>query len=393
MGSGPGSGSGSGSGSGGDQDAQPAWDGAPISSAISLDASYAVQVAYESDVRVNGVAAGDLDPTVPGDEIVAVDHLGRVHVIARVRGKFRHDLIATTGGELVQVAVGDLLPSVPGDEIVAVGVSKGTEDDPGAGIIRVFHRDGSGGWRETSYLTPGLVHGVAVGTVGLLPADSFVCAGFFRQVLVGNLTMKVKGGGIAMGIGAIDLPRVGNVKGVALTEEGFVLATDDGHSIEYTAALGEILPRRPVQHGSPLARVGYAKEIGMLFADNDGYLRVTSPVLAEGDSPTESILERAKQRLRGAIFVDIDPNNPGLEACSAGYDGRVRVVGLNRVEQKQLDLPGQPVTIGWKGEVRYVARDSGKLHHLAKGEIDGIGTCLISCGYSGDVLLIHRQDG
>lgn len=374
-----------------------AWGGAPISEATSLDSNYAVVAAYKSDVRVNGVAAGELDPDHPGDEIVAVDHVGRVHIIARVDDAFGHATIATAsatgGGELVQVAVGDLLPSAPGqpavDEIVAVGAYAGTEDDPGPGIIRVFYRGVDGTWTETSYVTPGLVHAVTVGDVGLAEGEQFVCAGFFRQALVGSLTTEVRGGGVALGIGAVDLPEIGNVKGVALTDEGFVLAADDGQSVEVVIAPGEFRPRAPVQHGSSLARVGFSKDVGVLLADNDGFLRVIS----QGEQPTSSILERSEQRLRGAVFLDIDPTSAGLEACSAGYDGRVRVVALHRVEDPQLDLPDQAEAVAWEGDVTYVARDSAKLHHLSSGNLAGIGACLISCGYSGDVLLIHRKDG
>ncbi len=359
-----------------------------ISESAALDASYAVRTAYASDVRVNGVAAGDLDPTAPGDEIVAVDRLGRVHVITKLGDEFKSAEIAATGGELVQVAVGNLLSDVPGDEIVAVGAYTGTEDDDGPGVVRVFYRNSAGTWMESTYTAPALVHGVAVGTWGADGADSFVCAGFFQQALVGTLHLEADGSGVAMGVGALDLPRTGNAKGVAMTPNGFVLACDDGQSVEFEKGADGFKYKSPVEHGSALARVDYDPTMGLLLGDNDGFLRIVS---SDAQSST-TILERSKQRLRGALFVDIDPTNAGLEACSAGYDGRIRVVRLNRVEKKELDLPGQPVSMGWSGEVRYVARDSAKLHHLGTGQLDGMGTCLISCGYSGDVLLIHRQD-
>ena len=360
-------------------------DSGPISSPAVLHASYAIVPALESDVRVNGVATGDLDPSVPGQEIVAVDLLGRVHIATREGDGFRHDMIATTGGELVQVAVGDLVPSIPGDEIVAVGAESGTEDDPGPGAVRIYHR-GKGGWQETTYLAPSLVHAIAIGPLRNGEAPSLVCAGFFQQALIG--TMSPTGdGGVRLQMAALDLPPVGNAKGLALTEAGFVMACDDGHTVEFVATPEGFSHRSPVPHGSPLARIAYDSEIGVLICDNDGFLRV----FPLGDRPSSKILERAKQRLRGAVLVDIDPNNEGKEACSAGYDGFVRVVGLNRVEKKQLDLPGQPVSRGWDGDLRYVARDSAKLHHLAAADIDGLGTCLVSCGYSGDVLLIYRQ--
>lgn len=364
----------------------------PISEPAVLDASYAIRTAYASDVRVNGVAAGDLDPDSPGDEIVAVDRLGRVHVITNPGGEPTHQMIAATGGELVQVAVGNLLAEAPGDEIVAVGAYSGTEDDDGPGVVRVFYRDGAGDWQGIDYVAPALVHGVAVGPLSHSNStgpESFVCAGFFHQALVGNVYPAKDGSGVGMGVGALDLPRVGNVKGVAMTTAGFVLACDDGQSVQFTSGPKGFRPGVPIEHGSALARVSYDAEMGLLLADNDGFLRIVSPDTAS----STTVLERSKQRLRGALFVDIDPSNAGLEACSAGYDGRIRVVRLNRVEKKELDLPGQPVTMGWSGEVRYVVRDSAKLHHLATGDIAGVGTCLISCGYSGDVLLIHRQDG
>ena len=305
-------------------------------------------------------------------------------------------MIATTGGELVQVAVGDLMPSVPGDEIVAVGAESGTEDDDGPGAIRIFHRGAGDGWVETTYLAPSLVHAIAIGPLRSGESASFVCAGFFQQALIGRLVPSADSGadlvagskGVSLSMAALDLPPVGNAKGLALTTEGFVMAFDDGHTVEFVATPEGYSHRSPVPHGSPLARIAYDPEVGVLLCDNDGFLRV----FPLGERQGSKVLERAKQRLRGAVFVDIDPKNEGVEACSAGYDGLVRVVDLNRIETKQLDLPGQPVTQGWDGRLRYVARDSAKLHHLTSGDIDGFGTCLITCGYSGDVLLIHRQD-
>ena len=358
----------------------------PISSPIVLDASYGIEPAFESDVRVNGVATGDLDPSTPGDEIVAVDRLGRIHVMTREGDGFRHDMVATTGGELVQVATGDLLPSVPGDEFVAVGAQSGTEDDEGPGVVRIYHRGSSGNWVETTYLAPSLVHAIAVGPIRPGGAASLVGGGFFEQALIGTMSVGT-GGEPRLGMGVLDLPQVGNAKGVALTDDGFVMAFDDGHTVEFVATEEGYSHRSPVSHGSPLARVAFDPEVGVLLCDNDGFLRV----FPLGDQPSTEILERAKQRLRGAVLVDIDPQNPGLEACSAGYDGLVRVIGLNRVEEKQLDLPGQPVTQSWDGDLRYVARDSAKLHHLSAATIEGYGTCLVSAGYSGDVLLIYRQ--
>ncbi|WP_145205397.1 hypothetical protein [Planctomycetes bacterium Poly30] len=43
----------------------------------------------------------------------------------------------------------------------------------------------------------------------------------------------------------------------------------------------------------------------------------------------------------------------------------------------------------WTGDVREIARDSAELRDLASGDFEGLGTSLVTCGASGNVLVIH----
>ena len=61
--------------------------------------------------------------------------------------------------------------------------------------------------------------------------------------------------------------------------------------------------------------------------------------------------------------------------ATAGYTGEV--VTLRRRKD------------GWQTEV--VAVDDGRLHHLAAGDIEGIGPCLVTCGYSGRLLVAYPR--
>ena len=171
----------------------------PISRPAVLAEGWALDVAHEGDVRINGVACGEFDTELAGDEIVSVDKLGRIRLLGRRDGGFGPLELPwplpmegisgsrEPGGELVQVAAGDLDPEAPGDEIVAVGVLRGGEDDGEPGLVRVLSRSGPGGaWREQRFVTPGLVHAIAVGDV--LPAREgleVLFAGFFGEALVG----------------------------------------------------------------------------------------------------------------------------------------------------------------------------------------------------------------
>ena len=118
-----------------------------------------------------------------------------------------------------------------------------------------------------------------------------------------------------------------------------------------------------------LARVDVGPSGDVLISANDGNMRV----IVDGDV---EYVECSNEPMRGAVFADVDFWHAGVEMATAGYDGRVLVFSR--------EVTG--------GEVRYtitsVARDTDKFHHLAAGELEGLGEVLVACGYSGRVIVV-----
>ena len=365
----------------------------PISRPAVLAEGWALDVAHEGDVRINGVACGEFDAELAGDEIVSVDKLGRIRLLGRRDGGFGPLELPwplpmegisgsrEPGGELVQVAAGDLDPGATGDEIVAVGVLRGGEDDGEPGLVRVLSRSGPrGAWRELRFVTPGLVHAVAVGDV--LPGRDgleVLFAGFFGEALVGYIDPESG----ALLVDAIGATHTGNAKGACLVDDGFVLACDDGQTFRYRRGeAGEWQLAHTCDFGATLARIAAFQGTDYAVCGNDGSFTLHQ---RRGDRSGRTALHQVDNRLRGALFVDIDVEAAGAEACTAGYDGEIRVVRLISRSAAGEAFPR------FSTSKKSVARDTAKIHHLASGTFDGIGTALVSCGYSGDILVTYPR--
>ena len=370
----------------------------PISTPALLESGWVMQVAYDGQTRINGVACGELDPDAPGDEIASVDRSGRMRVLRWTGTEFEEAFDATRipvvgevgldvpGGELVQVAVGDLDGNSPGDEIVAVGMARGGEDDGGPGLVRYFARTGEeDSWVERRFVTPALVHAIAIGD--LQPdrvGDEFVFAGFFGTALIGYVDASTG----ALLIDETGAAHQGGAKGACTMPNGFVLACDNGETVRYRRAQSGWERGRVVQHGAPLARIAQFEDTdAFAVCANDGTFRLWQGV---GGGAITTFFVRAENRLRGAIIHDVDPKSPGVEAATAGYDGEIRVVRLNE-ETPAGEVPEggrENAPLQLSTSATSVARDTAKIHHLAVGDFAGIGTALVSCGYSGDVLVV-----
>ncbi len=370
----------------------------PLSIPAVLDAGWGLSTVFQGDARINGVACGELDPGSPGEEIVAVDQRGAVRAFRRAGEGFEPMDLGTAAarnmGELVQVICADLVPSAPGDEIIAVGMLEGGEDDGGRGIVRVFARDpmASGGWVEAHQVTPALVHAVAAGDVDpSRPGHELVVAGYFGAARLLGLVATEEGLSVEDLSAAHDLDHQGNAKGACTTTGGFALACDDGGLVEFTRGQDGALSvhgRRDL--GATLARIASFPGDGVVVCDNAGLLRVIERGAGGQLNGPVTGLERADNRLRGAVVADLVPEDEGVEVATAGYDGVIRVVTLENMEIRWVDNPERAARPGFTSSKRSVARDSAKLHHLTVGEIDGLGLCLVSCGYSGSVLVVHR---
>ncbi len=369
----------------------------PLSIPAVLNAGWELSTVFRGDTRINGVACGELDPDTPGDEIVAVDQRGAVRAFRRSGDGFEPlDLgpaVSRNMGELVQVICADVVPSAPGDEIIAVGMLEGGEDDGGRGLVRVFSRSPMGdGWSEARLVTPALVHAVTAGDVDpQRPGQEVVVAGYFGSARLLGVSLAGEELTVEDLSSVHDLGHEGNAKGACPTAGGFALACDDGGLVEFIRGEGGTLsPYGRRDLGATLARIAPFPGDGVVVCDNGGMLRV---IERNGDGQLKgalTVLERADNRLRGAVVADLVPGDDGVEVATAGYDGVIRVVTLERVEIRSMDHPDRAARTGLISSKRSVARDSAKLHHLTTGVIDGLGLCLVSCGYSGSVLVVHR---
>jgi hypothetical protein len=106
-------------------------------------ATWDAVVAWQGDAAVERIRAGRPDPADPKLELVGVDQAGTV-VLVRFDGATpRSEVIYRHGAELTGVAVGDVDPSVAGEEVYVGGYAGGKG------------RDGTGGAVVQIVLTPG----------------------------------------------------------------------------------------------------------------------------------------------------------------------------------------------------------------------------------------------
>lgn len=345
-------------------------------------------VAHVGDTRLSGVACGDIDPASPGDELIAVGDLGQI-VYARCRaGVFESSVVEATGGELLQVAVGDVDRARPGAEVVTVGVLTGAEDDGAEGVAWLLARRPDGTFERTElFRTGALLHAVVIADLDpRAPGNEVALAGFTREV---TLLARVDGAFVPRTIATLP----GNAKGLAATANGLVVACDDGSLLLLArptdaAGDGAWTVARSWQQNAPLARV--ATRAGeLLVCSNDGVLNLHQTAGGGGFSRTTTCLQ-LDDRLRGAVFADVDPRVEGSEAATAGYDGTVRVVRLTPWPVADDLVPVGQGLVNYRVESEIVADDTARLHHLATGRFDGLGTALVTAGYSGRVLVVHR---
>lgn len=321
------------------------------------ESGWQLHIALETKAKLGGCVVADLVSDQPGDEIAVVASTGAVFLVRRVGAGWMTELVCTMPGEMIQVAAGDIDPQSPGDELVFVGAKTGGEDDGGPGVaVYAWRHDGH--WHSERILEDAkLLHGVAIGDVDpAQPGAEAIVAGYTHKAhILGH------GEGGWSKLAEVDVGA--EAKGVAVGLGGAVVANADGSLVEITKQGQEWTSRELARYPAPLARVtASARDVHV--CSNDGALRH----YAAGET-TE--LYRSSDRLRGAVVADLDLTSDGNEIATAGYTGEVTVITGS--------LP------------RIVAWDSDKFHHLAVGDLPGLGTCLVGCGYSGRVLVVRKR--
>jgi len=329
--------------------------------AVEVDpaAGWEVQVAADLGEKLGCVAVGDVDPTRPGNEIVALGVSGKVYVIAHHEGAWRHEVAARLSGEMIQCAVGDLLPEVSGQEIVVVGMAQGNESSGGEGAAHLISRNGRGWRSEELYRSPALLHAVAIGSLDPTPGRDIMVAGFAQQAVA---LVKQEDGWVAH-----EAAELGGAGKSAVTFRGGVaIACTDGSIVKVRGTTDGWVSNEFDRAEAGRARIACDGE-RLLVAGDDGSL----VLLASGSAVT---LYESTSKLRGAVIAPLGSFAGPPSFATAGYDGQVVVL---RYTRRGLE----PVV---------VATDSDRFHHLTSGELPAYpdANVLVACGYSGRVLVV-----
>ena len=325
--------------------------------------SFKAETVLDAGTKLGGCAVGDLDPDHPGNEIAALAIDGTIYLVHREADGWGHAQIGKADGEMIQCVIGDVMPDHPGNELVAVGMQTGTEEDGGKGAALVLYKQ-AGEWKQDQvFEDTALIHGLCIGDIDPDRAgDEILLVGFSLNATLASrkegawetqLVAKLSGPGkmaIAHGGGAAVACADGSV---------LQLKQQDG---QWTSIVLDKVDAGQSRIDSDGERLLVARDDGVLSLLSDG---------------KQSDIRKENSKLRGAVLADLDPNSKGLEAASAGYDMAVNVLW--------------PEEGGWRAVE--VFKDTGKLHHLAAGRFEGVGggECLVTCGYSGRLTVIHFQ--
>jgi len=340
------------------------------------DAPWSSHVVMTAPAKLGGCAVGDLDPAHPGNEIVSVCVTGEVFLSRPDRGRWVSEPIGKAEGELLQCAIGDADPTRPGNELLVVGMAAGTEDDGGPGRAYLVFREESeseGKARVTWKLEPLLEDGALIhsGLIGDVDpdhdGDEIAVAGFSKVV---HLIVRGASGWKISPI--CTLP--GPAKSMVAFAGGLAVACADGSLIHLLKQDGSWK-----SHVLDKAARGYARLGGagnqLIAARDDGQLLLVTP-----DGEVTAIYGN-DQKLRGAVLAELDPDSPGLEAATAGYDLKMSVIYPVEGEAGTEWIP------------RVVHTDVDRFHHLAVGELDpeSPGLEIVGCGYSGRVIVAGKS--
>lgn len=317
----------------------------------------------EAPRKFNGVVVADLDPDRPGLEIAAVASSGAVVLAWREGPAWKHAEIARAHGELIQVAAGDVDPRSPGLELLVGGKLRGQEHEEGQGAAYVLRREGKAWLLETAFVDAALVHAVCVHDVDPDRAgEEGVVSGFSRALTV--LTREADAWKPRT-IATLPSP----AKHVAPHGKGVVVACGGGELVEAYARPGEGRSEVLFSGAAGLARLASDGQ-RIVIARDDGAF-----VLRSGTQVFE--LHQEAQKLRGAVWAELDARSPGLECATAGYEGRVSVFHASET--------------GWEAEV--AVEGAPGAHHLASGDLrpDLPGDELVLAGLDGTVRVVSRR--
>ena len=337
-------------------------------------ATWFADIALKAPGKVGGCAIGDLDPDHPGNEVVAVCETGEVFLCRPYGRRWVAERLATGPGELIQCAIGDFDPIHEGNEVLAVGMKSGREDDSGPGAAYMIAHTEEGWAIELLVEDSALLHAVCIADLDpSRPGDEAYIGGFGERVFALSRAADSDSGSTWTADPIAELE--GPVKSLARRAGSLLVATASGSLSECTRAADASAGwtvRERFRSEVGLARLAVLDD-RVLAACDDGRLRLFEPANDDADASfTASVLHAEDQKLRGAVIADLDPDVPGFETATCGYERRLSVL---------YDAEDE-----WIAQTVYTDRE--RFHHLAVGELveASAGPEIVACGYSGFVI-------
>jgi hypothetical protein len=94
--------------------------------------------AWEGDAAIEKIRAGRPDPADPALQLIAVDQAGTVVHVGFAGGTPRSEVVYRHGVELTGIAVGDVDPGVPGEEVYVGGYAEGQgREGTGGAVVQI----------------------------------------------------------------------------------------------------------------------------------------------------------------------------------------------------------------------------------------------------------------
>lgn len=337
--------------------------------------------------KLSGVTIGDLDPTRDGNEVIAVDGVGKVIMIHRSKSGTWDSVELWQGqGELITPVIGDFYSGHKGNELVVVGMAVGPEGE-GAGQATIIYGSGDNWEHEVIYTnTDSMLHGAAVGDLDptrygkelIVMSFGFDVkmltwngpeVGGWTSTLMWHAEGKVRKGIIDdfdplhKGNELVVVDKSGNctmLTGSGTTWNATTLWTDPGNPGLARVGVGDV---DPTYSGKEIVVGGDSNNVGI--------------IRRTGDTWDGKVIFTDTDKIRGIGIGDIDPTNPGNEISVFGYSNKVTL------------LTGS----GDNWNSRTIFTDDGRSHDLALGEFDPlhIGQELVIGGYSNNVTMIMNN--
>ncbi|MEW5760399.1 MAG: hypothetical protein AB1779_06510 [Candidatus Thermoplasmatota archaeon] len=334
---------------------------------------------FTDTAKIDGIAYGDIDKSIPGNEIISVGLSGNVVMIYKVE-EWRSKVLWTGEGEIIKAAIGNFDPSTPDNEIAVAGMEKGKEGEGGAGAVYMISSKNDSWVSKLLHkeIAPdALMHGVAVGNLDKsTPEDEIIAVSHSGNAVlirkVGdewNSTVLFKDSAELKSVIIGDVDKHEGIEAIVVGLSGNVtmIYNDKGNWVIkniYKAEGGlnriDVGDVDNAYEGNEILVSGNVKDVILLYKQNEQWngKKIWSDV----------------DKVRGVGIGDFHPSL-GKEIVITGFSKNVTILMLSK---SGLWLAGK------------IWSDVGRLHDIVVANVDEAneGDEIITGGYSNNITLI-----